>query len=50
VVEEEAERERLWALADNVFPPYADYRREAARANREIPIVQLIDREAGSTA
>jgi deazaflavin-dependent oxidoreductase (nitroreductase family) len=41
VVEDEAERERLWALADNVFAPYATYRREAAAAGREIPIVQL---------
>lgn len=41
VVGDEAERRRLWALADRVFAPYADYRREAARANRTIPIVQL---------
>lgn len=42
VVGDEAERERLWALADQVFAPYADYRREAGRANRTIPIVQLM--------
>lgn len=41
VVADEAERQRLWALADRVFAPYAAYRREAARAGREIPIVQL---------
>lgn len=41
VVEDEAERRRLWALADRVFAPYAAYRREAAEANRTIPIVQL---------
>jgi deazaflavin-dependent oxidoreductase (nitroreductase family) len=41
VVSDEGERRRLWALADNVFAPYAVYRREAARAGREIPIVQL---------
>jgi deazaflavin-dependent oxidoreductase (nitroreductase family) len=41
VVRNEAERRRLWALADNVFAPYAAYRREAAKANRTIPIVQL---------
>jgi deazaflavin-dependent oxidoreductase (nitroreductase family) len=41
VVEGEAERQRLWALADRVFAPYAVYRREAAAANRAIPIVQL---------
>jgi deazaflavin-dependent oxidoreductase (nitroreductase family) len=41
VVTDEAERRRLWALADRVFAPYAAYRREAAKANRTIPIVQL---------
>jgi deazaflavin-dependent oxidoreductase (nitroreductase family) len=44
VVTNEAERERLWGLADRVFAPYADYRREAAKANRTIPIVQLTPR------
>jgi deazaflavin-dependent oxidoreductase (nitroreductase family) len=44
VVGDEAERRRLWALADRVFAPYAAYRREAARANRTIPIVQLTAR------
>jgi deazaflavin-dependent oxidoreductase (nitroreductase family) len=42
VVADEAERRRLWALADNVFAPYAAYRRDAAAAGREIPIVQLL--------
>ena len=45
VVSDEAERGRLWALADRVFAPYATYRREAAKANRTIPIVQLTARE-----
>jgi deazaflavin-dependent oxidoreductase (nitroreductase family) len=45
VVSEEAERHRLWELADNIFAPYASYRREAAKANRTIPIVQLTPRE-----
>lgn len=44
VVEDEAERQRLWGLADRVFAPYADYRREAAKAGRTIPIVQLTPR------
>lgn len=44
VVDDEAERQRLWLLADRVFAPYAAYRREAAEANREIPIVQLSPR------
>jgi deazaflavin-dependent oxidoreductase (nitroreductase family) len=41
VVNGEAERRRLWALADHVFAPYAAYRQEAAKANRTIPLVQL---------
>ena len=48
VIEDDAERRRLWALADRVFPPYAAYRREAAKANRAIPIVQLIARVANA--
>jgi deazaflavin-dependent oxidoreductase (nitroreductase family) len=50
VVGDEAERNRLWTLADRVFAPYAAYRREAARANRTIPIVQLTPRESGTVA
>jgi deazaflavin-dependent oxidoreductase (nitroreductase family) len=42
VVEDEAERRRIWTLADRVFAPYAAYRQEAAKANRTIPIVQLV--------
>ena len=45
VVGDESERRRLWALADRVFAPYAAYRRRAAKADREIPIVQLTKRE-----
>jgi len=45
VVSDDAERRRLWALADRVFAPYAAYRREAAKASRTIPIVQLTARE-----
>ena len=48
VVAGEAERRRLWALADNVFAPYAAYRREAAKANRTIPIVQLSEAPSGA--
>ena len=44
VVEDEAQRRRLWALADRVFPPYASYRTTAARAGRKIPILQLTPR------
>lgn len=41
VVNDEADRKRLWAMADRVFPAYATYRREAAAAERTIPIIQL---------
>jgi deazaflavin-dependent oxidoreductase (nitroreductase family) len=41
VVNDEAERQRLWVLADRVFPAFANYRRDAAKVNRRIPIVQL---------
>ncbi len=44
IVADDAERRRLWTLADRVFAPYADYRREAAKVNRRIPIVQLTPR------
>lgn len=50
VVDDEAERARLWALADRVFPPYAAYRRRAARAARTIPIVQLVPAPSGPHA
>jgi deazaflavin-dependent oxidoreductase (nitroreductase family) len=45
VVTDEDERERIWALADRVFAPYATYRRDAAKAGRTIPIVQLSERQ-----
>jgi deazaflavin-dependent oxidoreductase (nitroreductase family) len=44
VVDDEAERARLWQLADRVFPAFASYRRDAARVHRRIPIVQLTPR------
>src|SRR5262245_13672895 len=44
VIEDEAERERLWQLADRVFPQFAVYHEEAAKAGRVIPIVQLAPR------
>ena len=43
-VDAEAERNRLWALADRYFPPFAAYRARAARTDREIPILQLTRR------
>jgi deazaflavin-dependent oxidoreductase (nitroreductase family) len=44
VVGDEAERARLWALADRVCPPYAAFRERAARAGRSMPILQLLAR------
>ncbi|HEY3727404.1 MAG TPA: nitroreductase/quinone reductase family protein [Solirubrobacteraceae bacterium] len=44
IVESESERDRLWDLADRVFPQFADYREWAGKAGRVIPIVQLIPR------
>jgi deazaflavin-dependent oxidoreductase (nitroreductase family) len=44
IVEDETERERLWGLADRVFPQFADYRDWAGKAGRVIPIVQLVAR------
>jgi deazaflavin-dependent oxidoreductase (nitroreductase family) len=40
-VTDEAERQRLWPLADNVLPAYAKYRRQAAVSGRVIPLVRL---------
>ncbi len=44
VVQDEGERQRLWDLADRVFPQFAVYREWAAEAGRVIPIVQLLAR------
>jgi deazaflavin-dependent oxidoreductase (nitroreductase family) len=44
IMEDEAERQRLWDLADRVFPEYADYREQAGKAGRVIPIIQLAPR------
>lgn len=44
IVEDETERQRLWDLADRVFPEYADYRERAGKAGRVIPIFQLVAR------
>jgi hypothetical protein len=48
VVNADAERERLWVLADRVFPAFANYRINAAELNRTIPVVQLTRRESDS--
>ena len=44
IIEDAASRERLWQIADGVFPAYAAYRDTAARASRTIPILQLTAR------
>ena len=44
IVEDEAERRRLWALADRIYPQYAQFREAAAKAGRAVPIVQLVAR------
>ncbi|EGD54373.1 nitroreductase/quinone reductase family protein [Gordonia neofelifaecis] len=41
VVDDEAELARLWALADSVFPLFADYRRRAAEVGRTIPVIRI---------
>jgi deazaflavin-dependent oxidoreductase (nitroreductase family) len=47
IVNDEADRERLWAMADRVFPAYSTYRREAAMAHRTIPIIRLSQQGPG---
>lgn len=44
IVGDEAERSRLWELADRVFPPFVAYRESAARSGRTIQIVRLTPR------
>lgn len=44
MVSDQAERDRLWALADRVFPAFAAYRVNAAAAGRRIPVIQLLPR------
>lgn len=41
VVTDGDERDRLWALADRVFPPFARYRDRAAASGRTIPLLRL---------
>lgn len=42
IVTDDATRQRLWTLAERVFPAFATYQRDAAQGNRTIPIVQLV--------
>ena len=41
VVTDRADLERLWPLADRVFPTFERYRHDAAITNRTIPVIQL---------
>lgn len=41
IVSDDVEQTRLWALADAVYPLFADYRERAAAVNRTIPIVRI---------
>lgn len=41
VVDDPAEQERLWGLADQVFPAFTEFRRRAAYAGRSIPLITL---------
>lgn len=43
-VEDDATRERLWALADGFYPACITYREHAARSGRTIPLLQLVPR------
>jgi deazaflavin-dependent oxidoreductase (nitroreductase family) len=46
IVQDEASRDRLWELADRVFPAFASYRQSATRAGRTIPILRLAPQPA----
>ena len=51
VVEDETIRQRLWKLADRVYPAFADYRASAAEHGRIVPILQLVPgARSGTTA
>ncbi len=41
IVDDETERDRLWKLADRIFPAYPTYRHDAAQTHRTIPLIQL---------
>jgi deazaflavin-dependent oxidoreductase (nitroreductase family) len=47
VVEDEAEKARLWELGDRVFSPFSRYRDSAAASGRTIPILRLTPARQG---
>jgi len=44
LVEDDAERRRLFALAERVLPAFATYRESAGRAGRAVPVLMLTPR------
>jgi deazaflavin-dependent oxidoreductase (nitroreductase family) len=44
IISDAAEWQRLWELAERIYPQYAEFRASAAAAGRTIPIVQLVPR------
>lgn len=50
VVVDAGECQRLWMLADRVFPAFERYRRDAAKVDRQIPLVQLAPRGVAASA
>jgi deazaflavin-dependent oxidoreductase (nitroreductase family) len=42
IVDDDDDRERLWALGDRVYPAFATYRQRAATAGRTMPLIQLV--------
>jgi deazaflavin-dependent oxidoreductase (nitroreductase family) len=42
VIEDPDSRKRLWALADEFYPPNSAHRERAARSGRAIPLLQLV--------
>ena len=41
VIEDPAEKQRLWSLGDRVFPAFRVYRQRAGDAGRDIPLLRL---------
>jgi deazaflavin-dependent oxidoreductase (nitroreductase family) len=40
-ITDDADRVRVWRLADQVFPGFASYRKEAVQLGRTIPLLRL---------
>lgn len=40
---DDVDRDRVWALADRVYPAFATFRRKAAKAGRTIPLIHLAE-------